>query len=137
MSVLYSICKQTVTTGHNPGQKYLAKVFSPSSIDENQLADEIAAATALTRGDVRNALSALCEVIKRYNANSVRVKLGSLGIFSPAINAQAKASLDDVTDSTIKRVYTKFRPCVELTKAMKSAGVRLRIKDNKGYQQPE
>ena len=137
MSVLYSRVKRTVTTGRNPGQKYLAVCWTASTIDENQLAEEIAQACSLTRGDVKNALTSLCEVIMRYNANSVKVKLGSLGIFSPAIRAQAKATLDEVTDDTIKRVYTRFRPNVELTKRMKSTGVRLRQRDNKGYQDPE
>ena len=74
MSVLYSRVKRTVTTGRNPGQKYLAVLFAPSSIDENQIAEEIASATSLAKGDVKNALTSLCEVIMRYNANSVKVK---------------------------------------------------------------
>ena len=134
---LYSRVKRTVTTGRNPGQKYLAVLFAPSSIDENQIAEEIASATSLAKGDVKNALTSLCEVIMRYNANSVKVKLGSLGTFSPSIKAQAKATLDDVTDDTITRITTKFRPNVVFSKRMKSAGVRLRQKDNKGYQDPE
>lgn len=136
MAVLYSRVKRTVTTGATPGQKYLAVLFAPSSIDEDQIAEEIAAATSLAKGDVKNALTSLCEVIQRYNANSVRVKLGSLGVFSPKIKSKAKATLDEVTDDTIVRITTKFRPNPQFTKTMKSAGVRLRQADNKGYQDP-
>ena len=136
MSVLYSRVKQTITTGATPGQKYLAKVFVPTKVNEQQVAQEISDATSLTYGDCLNAIRSLCEIIMRYNRNSTRVKLGDLGTFSPAIHAKAKATLDDVTDNTIKKVYTRFLPSVTLNKAMKSAGVRLRQADNKGYQDP-
>ena len=38
MSILYEKVKRTVTVGRNPGQKYLAKVYVPSTIDEKQVA---------------------------------------------------------------------------------------------------
>lgn len=136
MSILYEKVKRTVTVGRNPGQKYLAKVYVPSTIDEKQVAQDISDSTSLTYGDCLNAIRSLCEIISRYNRNSIRVRLSDLGTFSPAFHAQVQATLDDVTDDTIKRCYTRFYPSVYLDKSMKSTGVRLRPANAKGYQDP-
>lgn len=136
MAVLYSRVKRTVVTGRNPGQKYLATLFAPQTVSTRQVAEDIAGATSLAVGDVYNAIVSLCEIIKRYNSNSTRVRLEGFGTFSPRISAQAKATLDDVTDDSIRDVSVLFRPEITLRKKMKSAGVRLRQRDNKGYQDP-
>lgn len=137
MAVLYSRVKRTVTTGRNPGQKYLAVLFAPSTVSTMQIAEDIAGATSLAVGDVYNAIISLCEIIKRYNSNSIRVRLDNFGTFAPRISAQAQATIDDVTDETIRDVSVLFRPEISLRKKMKGAGVRLRQKDNKGYQDPQ
>lgn len=136
MAVLYSRVKRTITTGAAPGQKYLAVLFAPQTVDTMQVARDIASATSLAVGDVYNAIISLCEIIQRYNSNSVRVRLEKFGTFAPRISAKAKPTLDDVTDDTIRDVSVLFRPEINLRKSLKSAGVRLRQADNKGYQDP-
>lgn len=136
MAVLYSRVKRTITTGATPGQKYLATLFAPTTVDTKHVAQDIASATSLAVGDVYNAIISLCEIIKRYNSNSVRVRLENFGTFAPRISAKAKPTLDEVQDDTITDVSVLFRPEISLRKTMKSAGVRLRPRDNKGYQDP-
>ncbi|MEE1272775.1 MAG: hypothetical protein UHM19_08295 [Bacteroidales bacterium] len=136
MAVLYSRVKRTVTTGRNPGTKYLAVLFAPQTVSTRQVAEDIAGATSLAVGDVYNAIVSLCEIIKRYNSNSTRVRLENFGTFAPRISAQAKPTIDEVTDDSIRDVSVLFRPEITLRKKMKSAGVRLRQRDNKGYQDP-
>ena len=136
MAVLYSRVKRTITTGSHPGVQYLATLFAPQTVSTRQVAEDIASATSLAVGDVYNAIVSLCEIIKRYNSNSTRVRLENFGTFAPRISAKAKPTLEDVTDDSIRDVSVLFRPEISLRKSMKGAGVRLRQKDNKGYQDP-
>lgn len=129
----YIKVKRKITTGANPGSKYLAVLWRANDVTVSQIAEEISEATSLSVADVEASLSALEMVIKRHIKNGEAVKFPRLGHFIPCISATAQATSDKVTADTITKKGVRFYPTVSFRKEMKDCGVVERKDNPAGY----
>lgn len=129
----YIKVKRKITTGTNPGNKFLAVLWRSNDVTINQVAEEISEATSLSVADVEASLSALEMVIKRHIKNGEAVKFPRLGHFIPCISAKAQNTADKVTADTITKKGVRFYPTVAFRKKMKDCGLVERKENPTGY----
>lgn len=82
--------------------------------------DDIVRTTSLARGDVRNAITSLTEIVNSYLAQGFAVDLGDLGSFRVVASSQAVETKEKVNSKLIRRVVVKHTPKGEMAKAVKS-----------------
>ena len=132
----YVKVKRTITTGDNPGTKYLARLWRNEDISLDAIAKEVSNATTVSYPDMLAVLKALEISISNHIMNGSAVKFGMLGAFMPQIKAKAQNTLEDVTTETIKRVSCRFFPGPEFKKELKTVQVAERELNVKGIQLP-
>lgn len=107
----YSLAAQVNPQKRNEPAKYYAKVQSSGKVDIDRLAEEIAYSTALTDGDVLNAIRALIRQINYHIADGKIVDLENLGTFYATVESEGAATEEDFDPAThIKDVNIRFRP---------------------------
>lgn len=130
----FVIVKRTIVVGYSPGEKYLARILRNEPVDFERIAEEISENSTMSSGDVMGVLRQLEKVITLHILDGTTVKLGALGTFSSIVNATACATKEEVTASTIKRVWVNFRPSVAFSKRLKDAKTHVMDLDIKGLQ---
>ena len=86
------------------------------SVDIDQVAKRIAAATTVTYPDVLAVVKALEEEIVSHLANGNAVKLSHLGSFYPTLISKGAEDTAHFSTSLIKGVRVRFRPATKLNK---------------------
>ncbi|MDR0790561.1 MAG: HU family DNA-binding protein [Bacteroidales bacterium] len=132
--ISYVKVMRNIHVGSSPGTRYLAKIFRGETIETRQLCDRITTETSLSRGDVLSCLTTLTDVCAEYLASGHSVRIGDLGILSPAIHATAKTTLAQVDASTIKSAYILFRPSKDMKQMLKMATFKEKNLDITGLQ---
>lgn len=132
----YVKVKRTITTGDNPGTKYLARLWRNEDVSLDTIAKEVSNATTVSYPDMLAVLKALEISISNHVMNGSAVKFGMLGAFIPQLNATAQNTLDDVTTDTVRRVSCRFLPGPEFKKSLKDVQISERDLNVKGIQLP-
>ena len=70
----YNVVKRNISTGFNPGEKYLAVIDRSGIMTQEQLADRISEMSSLAYNDVLSALAALQMVIADATMNGITVQ---------------------------------------------------------------
>ena len=87
--LLYNVKKEEMRIGKHKGKTmYYASPIAQDKITTKQLEDRIVNATALSRADVRSAITALAKIVRksRYRRNSQNT---THSVFSQTRNAQS------------------------------------------------
>lgn len=134
MAISYVRVKRKITTGSNPGDKYLASIFRESDVSLNDLCVEISQSTTVSYPDVLACLKALEINISRHILNGRAVKFPLLGSFIPSIKATAKDTLEEVDVSSIKKARCRFYPSPAFMYDLSKTSFNLRDLEVKGYQ---
>src|SRR5574344_59315 len=121
MAVSYVRVKRSITVGHTPGVKYMARLWREADVNLDTIAHEIADATTISYPDVVACLKALEIHISKYVLNGSAVKFGTLGAFIPSIHAKVQDTADKVTVDTIKCARCRFVPSVKFKNSLKKA----------------
>lgn len=121
----YIKSKRTLKINGTPEDRYIAKVYRGTDITQEELCQEIAYASSLTEGDVNNCLKQFLFFIQRHCAEGRAVQT-QIGKFIPAIRSKAVRTVDEVDNSTIKRVTCRFYPSARFKNNMKSAPVEFK-----------
>lgn len=110
--IKYVKVERKISTGSNPGQKFLARIFRGNDVTIDQLCQEISEGTTLSYPDVLACLKALEINVSRHVQNGSAVKFNILGAFIPKIRATAMDTPKEVDASTIRYATCRFYPSV-------------------------
>lgn len=84
-------------------------------VETREVAQELQDFTSLSRGDVMSVLEHLGDVVARYNARGLSVKLGNLGTFTPRIKSKAIPAGEEYDASAlVTAVNMRFTPSVNV-----------------------
>ncbi len=111
--------------GNRAGQKvYYALPKDNQTVTNDDVIERIVNATSLTRGDVKNALMSLCDVVKEALRNGYLVDLAELGSFKTVVPSRFMDSEEDVTVSkALKTPKIQFYPKADMLAAAKSVSL--------------
>ena len=137
MAINYAKVKRTINVGNNPGEKFIARIVKEQAVDLDQIAEEIAGASTMSKADVLGVLQQLRVQMKYHLLRGAAVKLELLGSFTPSLRAKAVASPDEVNVQAIKGVHINFKPSKWLNKEVKDVSFRLVDPTIKGLVQEE
>jgi predicted histone-like DNA-binding protein len=137
MAINYAKVKRTINVGNNPGEKFIARIVKEQAVDLDQIAEEIAGASTMSKADVLGVLQQLQVQMKYHLLRGAAVKLELLGSFTPSLRAKAVASPDEVNVQAIKGVHINFKPSKWLNKEVKDVSFRLVDPTIKGLLQEE
>lgn len=137
MAINYTKVKRTINVGNNPGEKFIARIVKEQAVDLDQIAEEIAGASTMSKADVLGVLQQLQVQMKYHLLRGAAVKLELLGSFTPSLRAKAVASPDEVNVQAIKGVHINFKPSKWLNKEVKDVSFRLVDPTIKGLVQEE
>ena len=137
MAINYAKVKRTINVGNNPGEKFIARIVKEQAVDLDQIAEEIAGASTMSKADVLGVLQQLQVQMKYHLLRGAAVKLELLGSFTPSLRAKAVASPDEVNVQAIKGVHINFKPSKWLNKEVKDVSFRLVDPTIKGLVQQE
>ncbi|MCD8266236.1 MAG: DNA-binding protein [Prevotellaceae bacterium] len=105
---------------------YYAAPKSTHWLRPEEAMDYIVDATSLTRGDLRNAITSLAEVLAEGLSQGRSVDLGDLGTFRLEVRSKLESSPEDVTvDGTLRTPRIVFYPKRRLLR--KALKVRMSI----------
>ena len=110
MPVKYKVVEMGNALQPAQPKKFYARQVSNGEINLRALAQEIAAASSLTVGDVHNVLDNLIDMVPKHIADGKIVRLGDFGSFNLAITSNGEASAGQVTVNSIKGNKLTFRP---------------------------
>ncbi len=120
----YTIKERVQPLGNRKGQTVyyaLPKMNQYMTLDE--VIGEIVEATSLARGDVKNAIASLSDVLYKALSGGKSVDLGELGRFRVVANSRMMDSREDVTVAkalnTPKIVYSPKSRMAEAAKSVK------------------
>ena len=132
--------KRKISTGLNPGEKWMARIFHNETVGFEKIAEMISETSTLSAGDILNTLKQLETVVIWQILQGNPVELGYLGKFYFKITAKAVNTLEEVTAETITRKYVRFRPSKMFYKKLretKTTFVDLDIKGLPSSNDPE
>ena len=116
----YKIKSKTATVGKSKGEKvYYAAPVTTSRYTTKQVEDSIVQATALSRADVRSAITALAEVMKEALLSGAIVDLADLGTFKVVSNGRYMPTEKEVTVASLKTPVIRFFPKDEMKQKAK------------------
>ena len=126
--------KRRISTGTNPGEKWLARIFHNETVGFEEIAEMISETSTLSAGDILNTLRQLETVVTWNLLQGNPVELGDLGKFYFKITAKAVDTLEEVTAETITRKYVRFRPSKRFYKKLRETKATIIDIDIKGLQ---
>lgn len=111
----YIIKSAKMTIGKHKGDKmYYAAQVSQPKITTTQVEQRIVNATALSRADVRSAITALAEVVREEMLAGRSIDLADLGTFKVVSNGKRMTTEKEVTEATLKTPRIQFFPKQEM-----------------------
>ena len=113
--LLYNVKKEEMRIGKHKGKTmYYASPIAQDKITTKQLEDRIVNATALSRADVRSAITALAKIVREEMLSGRTVDLANLGSFKVVSNGKR------VTAETLKTPRIQFFPKLEMRNQAKN-----------------
>ncbi len=113
----YEIKETTLRIGKDKGQKrYQAQRMAQGRMTLAMVESEIVQKTSLARGDVRNAIASLAEVVNSALLAGNIVELGDLGSFNVQANGRMMKTPEEVTAKSIKKPQIRYNPKVAMRK---------------------
>ena len=109
--LLYNVKKEEMRIGKHKGKTmYYASPIAQDKITTKQLEDRIVNATALSRADVRSAITALAKIVREEMLSGRTVDLANLGSFKVVSNGKRVETEKAVTAETLKtpRIFPKL-----------------------------
>jgi predicted histone-like DNA-binding protein len=99
----------------NPGNREAPKKFYPSiqstgSVSQRKLVETASRETALSTGDMLNALETILKIIPRELVEGNIVELGDFGNFWLRFESEGSDTADGVNASNVKEVLVRFTP---------------------------
>lgn len=122
----FTVKERIMPVGEKKGQTlYFAAANIQQRVTSRQLEDDIVRMTSLARGDVRNALATLAELVNSALQRGASVDLGDLGAIKVTVSSPMMEKPEEVTAAILKTPSVRFYPKQEMLNAAKS--VKLKV----------
>ena len=119
--LLYNVKKEEMRIGKHKGKTmYYASPIAQDKITTKQLEDRIVNATALSRADVRSAITALAKIVREEMLSGRTVDLANLGSFKVVSNGKRVETEKAVTAETLKTPRIQLFPKLEMRNQAKN-----------------
>lgn len=126
----YQVAPKKMTIGKKKGQTMYHAVPVPAPrLNLTQVEEEIVRRTSLSRGDVRNAVASLAEVVNSSLLSGITVDLGDLGTFKVEANGRMMTTEKEVNASTIKTPRIRHYPKHEMRRYAQSVPIAVLRRD--------
>lgn len=110
-TVNYSLAHMSSKPGDKTAPKlYYAKAQASGVVTIDEIAEEIAYATAMTEGDVLCAIRSLIRQLTKHLSNGKIVRMDQFGSFQLQLQSEGAESIQAFTSSNITGVSIQFRP---------------------------
>jgi len=122
--------KYTVKAKKDPktsAVKYYPQIYKVDHLTADDVAEQIAYATTVTKPDAKAVISALEYVVLTAAKNNQSIRLGDLGSFRPTISADGSEDASDATTDKIKSVRIRFTQGAYLRKELKPASLSFQL----------
>lgn len=117
----YQVKNEVLRIGKRKGQTvYYASPVRQDKITTHQVEERIVNATALSRADVRTAITALAEIVREEMFARRSVDLADLGSFKVVSNGRRMETEREVTEQTLKTPRIQFFPKREMREQARS-----------------
>lgn len=111
MSIPYSVLALKNPMRLEEPPKYYARAQSRKTvITEDRIAEDVAFAASLTKGDVSNVIRTLPRLLKQYLEDGYMVDLGDLGKFQYQVMSRGAFTREEFTHHNIKKAKLQYRP---------------------------
>ena len=133
MPLIYKPFQSTLPNKEGEHLFYPRLVKVGDAVSTDEVAQKIAWATTLTKGDVHNVIRTLMDVIRDHLMNSRSVKLDGLGTFTMVSKASGTGvkTEDEVSSTQITGLRCQFTP--EYTRKPGNNGVTRALTENVQY----
>ncbi|RRC95192.1 HU family DNA-binding protein, partial [Prevotella sp. OH937_COT-195] len=109
--LIYKVKSEMMRIGKNKGKTmFYAAPVAQDKITAKQVEDRIINLTALSRADVRSAITALAEIVREELFAGRAIDLADLGSFKVISTGKRVESRQDVTAETLKTPRIQFFP---------------------------
>lgn len=116
---------------HKDQTVYYAQQEMQGRMTLGAVENEIVQRTSLAKGDVRNAIASLAEVVNNALLNGLMVDLGDLGSFKIVANGKQMSSEAEVDATTIKKPRIMHYPKAEMKQHAERVAISVR-RDKEG-----
>ena len=120
MSIKYSVLPMKNPLRLEEPEKFYARAQSRSTITEDRIADDIAYATSLTKGDVANVLRVLPRFMKKYLEDGDIIDLGDLGKFQYQVMSKGAFTREEFTHYNIRKAKLQYRPSMAIKESLEN-----------------
>ena len=117
--------KRKITTGLNPGDKFVAQPERGDKVSTEQLAEMLVTASTVSKGDMLNTLDSVITQMIYLLQFGHSIKLRGFGTFYVKTKVKAVDTLEEVTADTVERIGIGFLPDVEAKDRMKKAPINI------------
>jgi predicted histone-like DNA-binding protein len=129
MAIKYFKFKTKVSVNNVTMDKYVARMQVETKIDFDKMAEIIEKRSTVSKGDIMAVLSELESSSAWMLEEGHPIELGIFGTFYPTLEAMAMDTPEEVTNDTIVKFKTIFKPSKFLKKRFKE--VNFLLGDNK------
>ena len=125
-----------ITTGMNPGDKYMPALVRQPNMTKDELEREIADLSSLSPGDVSNVFKNLKIVLGKSAQNGRSVET-EIGIFQVQLQVKGSDTLEEVTTDNILKVNIRYIPSKKIQSVYKKENNQFTFVDVtlKGHQE--
>lgn len=111
----FRIKSEVMKIGKNKGKTmFFASQVQQPKLTAQQVEDRIVNLTALSRADIRSAITALAEVVRDEMLAGRSIDLADLGTFKVVSNGKRMTTEKEVTEATLKTPRIQFFPKQEM-----------------------
>lgn len=120
-TVNYSLALMSSRPGVEGAQKlYYAKTQASGVVTIDDIVEEIAYATAMTDGDVLNAIRGLIKQLTKHLTDGKIVRMDKLGSFQLQVQSKGAEEVSKFTSSNITGVTVQYRPGTAIKAAIRT-----------------
>lgn len=135
--ITYKVKSEVMRIGKNKGKTmYYAAPVAQDKITSKQVEDRIINLTALSRADVRSAITALAEIVREEMFSGRTVDMADLGSFKVVSTAKRVEKEEDVKVETLKTPRIQFFPKQEMRTQAKGVQRVIIREDNEDNPNP-
>jgi predicted histone-like DNA-binding protein len=110
MTVKFNIVERGNPSNREAPKKFYPSILSTGRVSQRKLVETAARETALSTGDMLNALEAILKIIPRELAEGNIVELGDFGSFWLRLETEGADTADGVTASNVSGAMARFTP---------------------------
>jgi predicted histone-like DNA-binding protein len=112
--------QRNIQTGTTPGTRYGVIKAKPGRVSSDQIAQEVAESTTLSKAEAKFAMAAAMEVIAKYVCMGYKVDVEDFGTFEAKVSSEFKTTLAAVTLDTVRSIGVKFLPYKKVRERLKN-----------------